>query len=1356
MFGLAFASMVLFDPMRATVAPMPASFSAFDEDEHEQKQKSDSATNNEQSTTRTDFEFSAWPRGVASVIEAALSAANSTSTPTSTSTSNASSPSFEWDAQNVDTSPTDTAPWLNIVVARFFLSLRDSSLFKTKICAKLMDRLNAKLRSTQNMFVNHVRLHDLRLGHNFPKVLGVRMLKGLTDDLAVALEVDVSYDGGASVAIEPTLTRGLAVPLRVSINALKGKLRVRVPAIGYSDMFSVSFLEDPGVSFKVEAPTITVADNDMVRGMVSSVLSEIVRRVFLEMWVFPGWRTFFLPLMIPSVEDEMRRMDEVNKNSRDAKSTSSNNGGVKNPRVEEYFAIARAQRNPELYPFPSSTASILSSTSSSFTSSQTVMKPYDLVNTSKFPLSIILESSSAAEKLPLIEETLVSTFMGLVQEVSTRKGPLSNAVVLGSNGATISTSDWKTIKSGNGIVVKKCTKKMDGFANSDVNWANLTINCDAERVFVILSNPEYMRHCEPSYIESSVLKQFDESRSIRQSVFQLAKNSIKTYTVFEIQKRIFAQPAEGENVSALDPSPLDSFLIVTRTVAAFKDDDQNGELLSLDGPRTLETLPRTETQQQSRSASPTRPVVSSRGNSPSRERPATTPDPSNVSTSAPPSPTKIAANLIYETASAPVPLFPPSRSTSLPRSNAPVSSVYFQGFLIEPTPSDPNTCSVTVLSHLSSDLSRLETNFAACKKLKSFVEEYISHVDGVSIIGDETKKSTFGDAFQEYAWKGQELKNMLRTKVKGWTVTRSNTMGSTSTQRVPSPTHDNGLDSSSDYEDTAAEFVSARSRGFDAVSEVGSRATAESTSSSVAQQVKSRVEAVTSIAKTMKRPSMGFLTRTAVVAAGGMMQTQPEGEEADGSGKRSKSGSFVAVEPFSIGKTADPALFVTKRIVGKDVLKEEVVFRREDFQNTVEIAWEFVLKADQSIMFGLSFRPDFSSSATAADASRNIALLFPESVNEYGTRQIIPYGSVTTGLVPTCRGNICLSSFSSGTFIFSWDNINGTKKQEKEFTFRSLFRPFEIPRPPSPALLDQFVIGEFGFDQFGRGQHNTGMVGEVTINRKSLYRACLPFDSSMERYNSARELETVTYLTWDYATNGLEVMFGIYYYPMIGGGETNGDSNVVSAVPAPSHPSEGNLIELDEVSLAVGTVGGNVDATGQAANDDLTESDATSGISDLGIPPRPQGPPPKPVRKNPQSPTLPATSPVPLSGKLSLAARLEAVAAKDHHTPSVSTDQDTSSSASASATHSRQTSMKGYRATAIPVLPMTKVKTNIGSTLSGTLAVPIDRGSGGRKGVYAFVWDNTGSVMLPKVISFRVGLITTAVGVSNEGTELSV
>ncbi|KAI9339615.1 hypothetical protein BDR26DRAFT_379496 [Obelidium mucronatum] len=95
---------------------------------------------------------------------------------------------FEWDAPAAAAAAaadTDTAAWLNVVVARFFLALRDSALFKDKICAKLMDRLNSKLLASQNMFVSHVRLHDLSLGDNVPRILGVRMLKGLTEDLAV-------------------------------------------------------------------------------------------------------------------------------------------------------------------------------------------------------------------------------------------------------------------------------------------------------------------------------------------------------------------------------------------------------------------------------------------------------------------------------------------------------------------------------------------------------------------------------------------------------------------------------------------------------------------------------------------------------------------------------------------------------------------------------------------------------------------------------------------------------------------------------------------------------------------------------------------------------------------------------------------------------------------------------------------------------------------------------------------------------------------------------------------------------------------------------------------------------------------
>ncbi|KAI9339616.1 hypothetical protein BDR26DRAFT_379530 [Obelidium mucronatum] len=242
-------------------------------------------------------------------------------------------------------------------------------------------------------------------------------------------------------------------------------------------MFSVAFLEDPGVSFKVEAPTITVGDNDLVRGMVSSVLSEIIRRVFLDMWVLPAWRTFFLPLMIPSEEEEMLRMDEVNRNSRDAK-TIVGPITAKIPKAAEYFATVRSKRYPDLYPPPTS------STLSPPSNQQTGLKIFDIVDSAKFPVSIALDSTSVGV-LATLEETMVKSCQSIIQEVATR----NNNLVLGPNGsATINTNtDWKTVKSGSGIVVRKCTKKLEGFASTDINWASVTINCDSERVFVVLS-----------------------------------------------------------------------------------------------------------------------------------------------------------------------------------------------------------------------------------------------------------------------------------------------------------------------------------------------------------------------------------------------------------------------------------------------------------------------------------------------------------------------------------------------------------------------------------------------------------------------------------------------------------------------------------------------------------------------------------------------------------------------------------------------------------------------------------------------------------------------------------------------------
>ncbi|KAJ3068099.1 PDZ domain-containing protein 8, partial [Podochytrium sp. JEL0797] len=1333
---------VLFDPSRSSVARVVS----LDE----------SSAAAEAASLRDDSdsnEFEAWPRGVVAFLEAALSS----SVPSRDAPREASLLSreaardaprdgnreatrdardatrevprettrdFEWDSVASDDSfAAEAPPWLNIVVARFFVALRDSRVFNERMCEKLNVRMNKKLDASKNMFVSHVRLHDIRLGDNVPKITSVKLLKGLTDDLAVALELDITYAGGASVGIEPTLTRGQPIPLRVSINSLRGKIRVRVPAIGYSDMLSASFLEDPGVSFRVDAPTVTVADNDLVRGMVSTVLSEIVRRMFLEMWVLPAFRTVFLPLMIPGVEEEMARMDEVNRNSKEAKSSSSG-ATSKIPGVDFYFAKARSQRNPDLFPPPAprmpsnpatTTTTVTRTPSTSWSLSQSPsVKIYDWIESPQFPLSIVLDSNSS-EKLESLQDAIVRPFLQLAREGAARK---ESPLVMGANGVSIATSDWRTVKTSTGVVIRKGVKKVEG-GSAEFVLASVSINCDAERVFVMLSNPEHLRHVEPTYVDSVVVKQFDESCSIRQSTFKLGKPFPKTYTVFEVQKRIPAELRDPDpSADPNSPPPLDSFLIVRRSIGGYKDVESSTSILDLTSDpyppehftppsQTTHTIPR------SRSPSPTKP----RNQDPTFS--SNPPSPAK-----PPIPEPLLDTLIPSTA-LPAPLLPPTRQSSLPP-NTPVSTVYLQGYIVEHSTTHPTTqCTVTLLSQLSPDLQRLETNVSSCKKLKSFVEEYVLHVDGSGGGGDGKRNTPV--LVDVMATKGQEIKNFLSAtattylkgrKVKGWSGGAGGSvmggggsrLGEESGGRPAGGGESGDEEELSEYEDSTTEFVNVRARGmggYDAVEQgtVLSRATSDAgtvgsgTSSHVAQSMKQGVDLVASMAKTMKRPSMGFLTRAAVVAAGGMSSQVEEEDSDSGSvvGRRSKSGSLAPMEPFSIGKPCDLVPFVNKSVIGRDIVKEEVVFRREVYPAAVELAWEFVLDPNQSIVFGLAFKPD----AETSTSPHNMALLFPESVSEYGTRQLIPHSAITTGLVPTCRGTLCVSSFGSGTFSFVWDNMNGNKKQEKEFQFRFTFRLFEVPRPFGGSPQNSLVIGEFGFDAFGRGQHNTGMLGEVTISRKSLYRSCLVFDASMEGGGAGEEEgETVTYLTWDFSTNGLDVMFGINYYAV---------------------PEEANSGESLNSSWT-----------------NITPPDSTIPSTSA---------PPKPSRK-PTTSTTPSShppSPAPTHAKLSLAERLEAAASKADHLSQTPPLPPTGTSSPS--THSREPSSRGYtRPVAIPVVPLTKVKTNVGTTASGTIAVPVDRGTGkGKKGVYAFVWDNTQSMMLPKVVSFRVGVVTTAV-----------
>ncbi|KAJ3039427.1 hypothetical protein HDV00_012204 [Rhizophlyctis rosea] len=198
----------------------------------------------------------------------------------------AASPHFR--NEPVAVGPTEPSHWVNVAVQRFFLALRGSELFKTKFKNNTNEKINLKLK-----------------GNSF-----------------VLAEVDLTYEGGASIAIETTLPGGLKLPVRVYLSALSGRVRVRCPSTRYADMIGIAFVEDPGATFRVDSP-ITVRGSEYVRDMVNKLLASVVRKVFLEMWVLPSWRTFFMPLMTPKLEDVLAREQAAKAAAASASSSAS-------------------------------------------------------------------------------------------------------------------------------------------------------------------------------------------------------------------------------------------------------------------------------------------------------------------------------------------------------------------------------------------------------------------------------------------------------------------------------------------------------------------------------------------------------------------------------------------------------------------------------------------------------------------------------------------------------------------------------------------------------------------------------------------------------------------------------------------------------------------------------------------------------------------------------------------------------------------------------------------------------------------------------------------------------------------------
>ncbi|TPX59721.1 hypothetical protein PhCBS80983_g02273 [Powellomyces hirtus] len=683
-----------------------------------------------------------WPEHIIAFLKAALAPDLATDTPvpplrksakdTATPQSNTSSSAIPGTTAttpasftNIDSAqflaPAEKVDWLNVLATRFFLALRGSQLFKDKARAKWTGKINDKLKG--NAWVSHVEIVDIAIGDCAPKIQSVRLMKAVTEDLAVSAEVDVTYDGGGSIAIQTTLVGGLKLPVRVHISGFAGKLRLRCPSIQWADMIGVAFVDDPGTTFRVDS-ALTVRDNELLRGMVNKLLASVVRKVFLELWVLPSWRTFFMPLMEPKLEDVLARQNAA-KEAPPALPVRKSLATKASTLWENRSPLLRGKNG---------SSALLG----------------DALANVAFPTTIVLNPQSP--EVETMEENLVTAFLRYAWEKSSdmtippsvgqtpadestqtaasdsdREADIVTIASTDSTPSPVVATAWKSVRNRNNIHVEKKRVLIDGEV-AEITRASIQMQCDAERVFSVLSNPEHDRHVDDSYVGSEIVHQYDDGRGVRHTRYKFGRQGHREFATFLVKRRIGATAkAKGsrdpDSVSISTTASVSTsaslektveYVVVSRSIAAFHDTPEVHAV----------PVPASSTSDFD-TAGKHIPAVSHETLTSELESPVR-PDPVVA-------PTKPDAEI-----SSLRPPIAPSPSTELPVSS---TKVFLYGYLITADEASPtDTCHVTILSQLSQDLSRIEVSYDSSRKLKTFIEELAS-LSGLAATRDRDTSS---------------------------------------------------------------------------------------------------------------------------------------------------------------------------------------------------------------------------------------------------------------------------------------------------------------------------------------------------------------------------------------------------------------------------------------------------------------------------------------------------------------------------------------------------------------------------------------------------------------------------------------
>ncbi|TPX48143.1 hypothetical protein SeLEV6574_g02194 [Synchytrium endobioticum] len=1044
----------------------------------------------------------AWPPQVVVFLKNALDTHLESPTDTCNTSSKASSDTPG--SSHFATSSTEPCHWLNALVHRYFLELRVSDVFQDKMKVKLVEKINYKLQSSN--FVSQIVMTDINLGDNPPKIHGIRLIKHVSEDLAVMAEFDMTYPGGASVGIDCLLAAGFKVPVRVHVSGFAGKLRARMPSIKYRDSVGVSFVEDPGVTFTVDSP-LTVGGIEGIRSMVNGLLARLIRNQFLEYWIIPAWHNVYLPMMVPPPEAVLQRMgihvNTTNSSTAPSSSTNSRPSSEKERPSSERTASTSGQSRP----------SALSALRGRNWSNSTPNG--DALAAKAFAHTTIIPDDVPGVKA--LEKGLLGSFLALAQEPD-RPGSINSH---GSGNSALSTStaempvegsqsslapssqlsdEWKTVRQfKNEIKIQKKRVIVNGKL-CEISRGLIHIACDPDRVYSILSNPEHNRHVDESYTGSNVLRQFDQKRLVRQVSYNLNRTGIREYLVLEFKGHLPNTPSvEGKTTATTTSnSNNECYIIVSRSVAGVRD---GGDIKALKShsENTLE-------KEQASSPAPGDCVSSS------------------------------------------------SPSTGFTHFAQHGCEVHLFGYLVSPTAGDPSSCDVTILSNMAPELSRLEVNYNACRRVKTFIEELATLTnmvrDGSDTSSLRRRKLSGANQLSDepHGKKLDKLKSYVSAA--GFYLSKNKKMSSwlglqPGSGSGGSPAQPRRSSDELDVDDEGEE-------GFPHCDEANVSASAAPPSASIAStdddaNVGSVPDVTRGVEDASDHPGMQLdeaLSSESYLHDCTSISSHTIKLEDDASRKSTEISltdedgikdphfdptaspptpaflppiqatydyssdchSIISSPDFSQAPQLPPrrrsseseteAVFLERLLVPKDFVRLETTYHSSNGKSS-EYRWEIRSMSEGRLSVSIAFIP-FTREYVDRNGRLQPHEVFPEMD---GQRLILAPSTVNIGPGRPAHGHLCLVGFPSGRLVLIIENPSSTKTT-RDVTYRGVIQVVDAFK----ETLNEWVM-------------------DSVVGRKARVHIPVIYPSSTP--------ESFHHLQWEFSTNNNDLVFGVIYQPFV-------------------------------------------------------------------------------------------------------------------------------------------------------------------------------------------------------------------------------